>query len=98
MPTIRQIVFWLRRLIAVLRFCRAERLGYVPGVAPTTTPRKHVTRFDTLRLCLIKLAASVEALKRKVRFHLPGSPPNQTILAYALHGAAAPFSAASKMS
>src|SRR3954464_1636851 len=64
-PSGRQIVFWLRRLIAalrdnwprveillradshyctpeVLRFCRAEQLDYVLGVAPTTTLRQHV--------------------------------------------------------
>jgi Transposase DDE domain group 1 len=68
-PKGRQIVFWLRRLIAairdnwprveillradshyctpeVLRFCRAERLDYVLGVAPTTTLRKHVTALE----------------------------------------------------
>ena len=237
-PTGRQIVFWLRRLIAalrdnwprveillradshyctpeVLRFCRAERLDYVLGVAPTTTLRKHVAsaggqhgrsappgqaarscavsrismtapqvgiassasspasrpgrrasipassspastavrgrtvyqdiycargqaenhikawkthlaadrtsccratanqmrlflhigaywlmwslraamprrsiwrvaQFDTLRLRLIKLAARVEVLRRKVRLHLPCSTPNQPIFAYAL--------------
>jgi hypothetical protein len=30
----------------VLRFCRAERLGYVLGVAPTTTLRKHVAALE----------------------------------------------------
>ena len=68
-PTGRQIVRWLRRLIAairanwprveillradshyctpeVLRFCRAERLDYVLGVAPTTTLRKHVAMLE----------------------------------------------------
>ncbi len=30
----------------VLRFCRAERLDYVLGVAPTTTLRKHVTALE----------------------------------------------------
>ena len=68
-PSGRQIVFWLRRLIAalrdnwprleillradshyctpeVLRFCRAERLDYVLGVAPTTTLRKHTTALE----------------------------------------------------
>ena len=38
-----------------------------------------VAQFDTLRLRLIKLAARVEVLKRKVRLHLPRSPPNQSI-------------------
>jgi len=68
-PSGRQIVFWLRRLIAalrdnwprveillradshyctpeVLRFCRAERLDYVLGVAPTTTLRKHIVGLE----------------------------------------------------
>jgi hypothetical protein len=68
-PSGRQIVFWLRRLIAalrdnwprieillradshyctpeVLRFCRAERLDYVLGVAPTTTLRKHIAALE----------------------------------------------------
>src|SRR4051812_17987449 len=68
-PSGRQIVFWLRRLIAalrdnwprleillradshyctpeVLRFCRAERLDYVLGAAPTTTLRKHIAGLE----------------------------------------------------
>ena len=68
-PTGRQIVFWLRRLIAairdnwprveillradshyctpeVLRLCRAERLDYVLGVAPTATLRKHIAALE----------------------------------------------------
>ncbi len=40
-----------------------------------------VAQFDTLRLRLIKLAARVEVLKRKVRLHLPRSTPNQSIFA-----------------
>ena len=50
-------------------------------------PRRSIWRvaqFDTLRLRLIKLAARVEVLKRKVRLHLPCSTPNQPIFAYAL--------------
>ena len=43
-----------------------------------------VAQFDTLRLRLIKLAARVEVLKRKVQLHLPRSTPNQPIFAYAL--------------
>jgi hypothetical protein len=43
-----------------------------------------VAQFDTLLLRLIKLAARVEVLKRKVRLHLPCSTPNQTIFAYPL--------------
>ena len=45
-----------------------------------------VAQFDTLRLRLIKLAARVEALNRKVRLHLPRSTPNQPIFACALPG------------
>lgn len=51
-------------------------------------PRRSFWRaalFDTLRLRLIKLAARIEVLKRKVRLHLPSSTPNQTIFAYALN-------------
>ena len=115
---------------AVLRFCRAKRLDYVLGVAPTTTLRKHITaleastteraaraggeklrlflhigaywlmwslraamprrsfwrvaQFDTLRLRLIKLAARVEVLKRRVRLHLPSATADQAIFACAL--------------
>ena len=68
-PDGRQIVKWLRRLIAalranwprveimlrgdshyctpeVLRFCRAERLDYTLGVAPTSTLRKHIIALE----------------------------------------------------
>ena len=50
-------------------------------------PRRSLWRaaqFDTLRLRLIKLAARVEMLKRKLRLHLPRSAPNQTIFACVL--------------
>lgn len=43
-----------------------------------------VAQFDTLRLRLIKLAASIEVLKRKVRLHLPQATPDQAIFALAL--------------
>lgn len=43
-----------------------------------------VAQFDTLRLRIIKLAARVEVLKRKVRLDLPRSMPNQPIFALAL--------------
>ena len=43
-----------------------------------------VAQFDTLRLRLIKLAARVEVLKRKVRLHLPQATPDQAIFAHAL--------------
>src|SRR5438128_415502 len=48
----------------------------------TAMPRRSVWRvaqFDTLRLRLIKLAARVEVLRRKVRLHLPLSMPNQPV-------------------
>lgn len=68
-PSGRQIVKWLRRLLAalhahwrrveimlrgdshfctpeVLRFCRANRLDYILGVAPTTTLRKHIAGLE----------------------------------------------------
>jgi len=86
-PTGRQIVAWLRRLIAalranwprveillradshyctpeVLRFCRAERLDYVLGVAPTTTLRKHIT---ALEASTAKRAASTPTGGTKLR-------------------------------
>lgn len=43
-----------------------------------------VAQLDTLRLRLIKLAARVEVLKRKVRLHLPQATPDQAIFAHAL--------------
>jgi hypothetical protein len=43
-----------------------------------------VAQFDTLRLRLVKLAARVEVLRRKVRLHLPCSTASQPILALAL--------------
>jgi hypothetical protein len=51
-------------------------------------PRRSVWRvaqFDTLRLRLIKLAARVDVMQRKVRLHLPRSTPNQPIFACALN-------------
>ena len=90
-PTGRQIVFWLRRLIAalrdnwprveillradshyctpeVLRFCRAERLDYVLGVAPTTTLRKHVTELEASTTARAA-RASGEKLRRFKEFY-----------------------------
>jgi hypothetical protein len=43
-----------------------------------------VAQFDTLRRRLIKLAARVEVLKRKVRLHLPWATPHQAIFTFAL--------------
>jgi hypothetical protein len=40
-------------------------------------------QFDTLRRRLIKLAARVEVLRRKVRPHLPRATPDQAIFAWA---------------
>src|SRR6195952_3121041 len=90
-PSGRQIVFWLRRLIAalrenwprveillradshyctpeVLRFCRAERLDYVLGVAPTTTLRKHIA---ALEASTVERAANAggEKLRRFKEFY-----------------------------
>ena len=53
----------------------------------TAMPRRSVWRvaqFDTLRLRLIKLAARVEVLKRKVMLQLPRSTANQGLFACAL--------------
>lgn len=50
-------------------------------------PRRSIWRvaqFDTLRLRLIKIAASVEVLKRKVRVRLPRATPDQAIFTWAL--------------
>jgi hypothetical protein len=44
-----------------------------------------VAQFDTLRLRLLKIAASVEVLKRQVRLHLPRATPDQAIFALALN-------------
>jgi len=90
-PTGRQIVFWLRRLIAavrenwprteillradshfctpeVLRLCRAERLAYVLGVAPTTTLRKHVAALEAGTIARAAKAGD-EKLRRFKEFY-----------------------------
>ena len=41
-------------------------------------------QFDTIRLCLIKLAVRIEVLKTQVRLHLPTSTPDQAIFALLL--------------
>ncbi len=89
-PTGRQIVFWLRRLIAalrdnwprieillradshyctpeVLRFCRADRLDYVLGVAPTSTLRKHIAALEASTTA--RAAAGGDKLRRFKDFH-----------------------------
>ena len=43
-----------------------------------------VAQFDTLRLCLIKIAARVVEMKTMIRIHLPTSCPAQDILRFAL--------------
>jgi hypothetical protein len=90
-PDGRQIVKWLRRLIAavranwprveimlradshyctpeVLRFCRAERLDYTLGVAPTTTLRKHITALEQ-SITARAAAAGGEKLRRFKEFY-----------------------------
>jgi len=90
-PSGRQIVFWLRRLIAairdnwprveillradshyctpeVLRLCRAERLDYVLGVAPTTTLRKHIAALEASTTARAARAAGGK-LRRFKEFH-----------------------------
>ena len=44
-----------------------------------------VAQFNTLRLRLLKIAASVEVLKRQVRLHLPRATPDQAIFAMVLN-------------
>jgi hypothetical protein len=43
-----------------------------------------VAQFDTLRLCLVKLAARVVELKARVLLHLPSACPHQAVLHFAL--------------
>lgn len=53
----------------------------------TLMPRRsswRTAQFDTLRLCLIKLAVRVVELKRQVKLHLPSRAPCQSILAFVL--------------
>jgi hypothetical protein len=90
-PSGRQIVKWLRRLIAalhthwprveimlrgdshyctpeVLRFCRANRLDYTLGVAPTSTLRKHITGLEQSTAAR-RPAAAGEKLRRFKEFY-----------------------------
>ena len=65
----------------VLRFCRAERLDYVLGVAPTTTLRKHVI---ALEASTVERAAKAggEKLRRFKEFYdasSPGSRPGRRV-------------------
>ena len=72
----------------LLMLWEVERRSGIARRLRAAMPRRSLWRaaqFDTLRLRLIKLAAKVEVLKRKVRLHLPSSTPNQTIFAYALN-------------
>src|SRR5665213_1952334 len=90
-PDGRQIVKWLRRLIAalrenwprveimlradshyctpeVLRFCRARKLDYTLGVAPTTTLRKHIITLEQ-STAVRKAAKDGEKLRRFKEFY-----------------------------
>jgi hypothetical protein len=90
-PDGRQIVKWLRRLIAalrgnwpqveimlradshyctpeVLRFCRANKLDYTLGVAPTTTLRKHIIALEQ-STAVRAAAANGEKLRRFKEFY-----------------------------
>jgi DDE family transposase len=44
-----------------------------------------VMQFDTLRLKLIKIAARVVELKKRINIHLPSSAPDQAILGMTLN-------------
>jgi hypothetical protein len=64
------------------------RLGayWLMGSLRAAMPRRssgRVAQFDPLRLRLVKLAARVEVLRRKVRLPLPCATPDQAILAWA---------------
>lgn len=90
-PSGRQIVKWLRRLLAairvnwprveimlrgdshycapeVLRFCRAEGIDYILGVAPTSTLRKHITALETSTTARAALEPGAK-LRRFKEFH-----------------------------
>jgi len=90
-PSGRQIVKWLRRLIAalrahwprveimlrgdshyctpeVLRFCRANRLDFILGVAPTSTLRKHIAGLEQSTAAR-RPAADAEKLRRFKEFY-----------------------------
>jgi hypothetical protein len=53
---------------AVLRFCRAGRLDYVLGVAPTSTLRKHITSLEQSTVARAA-GANGEKLRRFKEFH-----------------------------
>ncbi len=52
----------------VLRFCRAEKLDYVLGVAPTSTLRKHITALEQATTALAQKTKG-EKLRRFSEFH-----------------------------
>ncbi len=52
----------------VLRFCRAEKLDYVLGVAPTSTLRKHITALEQATTALAQMTKG-EKLCRFSEFH-----------------------------
>lgn len=89
-PSGRQIVKWLRRLLAairanwprveimlrgdshyctpeVLRFCRAEGIDYILGVAPTSTLRKHILALEASTTA----RAALEPGAKLRRFKMP---------------------------
>src|SRR5450631_1884025 len=91
-PDGRQIVKWLRRLIAalrenwprveimlradshyctpeVLRFCRARRLDYTLGVAPTATLRKHIVTLEESTAARAATDADGKKLRRFKEFY-----------------------------
>ncbi len=49
------------------------------ALMPKRSPWR-VAQFDTLRLCLIKIATRVVELKTQIRLHLPTACPDQAIL------------------
>jgi hypothetical protein len=52
----------------VLRYCRAQRLGYTLGVAPTTTLRKHIITLEQSTASRAG-AADGKKLRRFKEFH-----------------------------
>lgn len=53
----------------VLRFCRARRLHYVLGVAPTTTLRKHILKLEESTAARAAANADGEKLRRFKEFY-----------------------------
>ena len=53
----------------VLRFCRAKRLDYTLGVAPTSTLRKHILALEQSTAAHVAAAADGTKLRRFKEFH-----------------------------